>query len=319
MDEFKPNIKKLREFKDADYTDGKKRISYTQYSQYAACPRQWKLNYIDKVGVKTSNINLVFGTAFHQTLQTYLTVMYSDSVKVADALDIDEILYTNMVTEFTKQKESGFQLAITREEMEEYYTDGLNIFAELMKKRTQFFSSRKVKLIGVEVPIDIVAALNINKNVMMVMYLDIVLWDEKSNSIQIIDLKTSKKGWGDYQKKDKVKSNQVILYKKYYSEHYGVPTENIKAYFFIVKRKIDIDSIYPQRRIQIFEPSNGIVSINKAEREIAKFVSECFTEDGKFNMARSYPAITAPREWNCTFCPFKEFPQYCNPNERKIS
>lgn len=317
-EEFKPNLKKLREFKDADYADGRKRISYTQYSQYAACPRQWKLNYVDKVGVKTSGINLIFGTAFHQTLQTYLTTMYGESVKKADALDLEELLYNNMAAEFVKQRDAGYVMPITKEEMGEFYVDGCNILAELMKKRRAYFSSRGTKLIGVEVPIDIRASSE-NPNVNIIMYLDVVLLDEKAGEIHIIDIKTSTKGWGDYQKKDRVKSNQVILYKKYYSEHYRVPIEKIKAHFMIVKRKIDKNSIYPQRRIQIFEPANGTVSVNRAEREIDKFVSEAFTPDGKFNTAREYPAVTGPGGWNCTFCPFKDHPQYCKPSERRTS
>ena len=63
-----------------------KKISYSQYSQWSNCPHKWKLNYIDKLSQFTDSIHTMFGTSMHEVLQTYLTVMYNDTVKMADAL-----------------------------------------------------------------------------------------------------------------------------------------------------------------------------------------------------------------------------------------
>ena len=68
------------------------RISYSQISMFSTCPHRWKLNYIDKLRVSESNIYLVFGTAMHEVIQTYLEVMYLDSVKNADLLDLKQML-----------------------------------------------------------------------------------------------------------------------------------------------------------------------------------------------------------------------------------
>ena len=57
---------------------------------YNECPKRWKLNYVDKLQIFESNIYLVFGTAMHEVIQTYLEVMYNDSVKNADLLDLNE-------------------------------------------------------------------------------------------------------------------------------------------------------------------------------------------------------------------------------------
>ena len=73
-----------------------KRISYSQYSQWDSCPYKWKLNYIDKLGEYTDNIHTLFGTSMHEVLQTYLTVMYNDTIKMADALPLDEMLLHRM-------------------------------------------------------------------------------------------------------------------------------------------------------------------------------------------------------------------------------
>ena len=50
------------------------RISYSQLSMYNDCPLRWKLNYVDKLSISESNIYLIFGTAMHEVIQTYLEV-----------------------------------------------------------------------------------------------------------------------------------------------------------------------------------------------------------------------------------------------------
>ena len=63
------------------------RISYSQISMYGDCPLKWKLNYVDKLRIFQSSIHLIFGTAMHEVLQNYFTIMYEHSVKAADAFD----------------------------------------------------------------------------------------------------------------------------------------------------------------------------------------------------------------------------------------
>ena len=65
------------------------RISYSQLSMYNECPLRWKLNYVDKLRIFESSIHLLFGTAMHEVLQTYLEIMYNDSIKNADKLPLE--------------------------------------------------------------------------------------------------------------------------------------------------------------------------------------------------------------------------------------
>ena len=73
-----------------------KRISYSQYNQWVTCPYKWKLNYIDKLSEFTDSIHTMFGTSMHEVLQTYLTVMYNDTIKMADALPLKKMLLHRM-------------------------------------------------------------------------------------------------------------------------------------------------------------------------------------------------------------------------------
>ena len=67
---------------------------------YSECPLHWKLNYVDKLKISESNIHLIFGSAMHEVLQTYLNIMYMDSVKNADILDLNKLLRDKLSVHF---------------------------------------------------------------------------------------------------------------------------------------------------------------------------------------------------------------------------
>ena len=72
------------------------RISYSQLSMYGDCPLRWKLNYVDKLSVSEPSIHLLFGTAMHEVIQTWLEVMYHDSVKNSNKLNLEQRLHDKM-------------------------------------------------------------------------------------------------------------------------------------------------------------------------------------------------------------------------------
>ena len=114
----------------------KKRISYSQVSMYSDCPWKWKLNYIDDLREFKGNIHTLFGTAMHETLQLYLTVMYSNSIKEANNLPLDNILKQRMVNVFNEMHEFGSDdYLVTEPDMNEFYSDGLLILDWFKKHR----------------------------------------------------------------------------------------------------------------------------------------------------------------------------------------
>ena len=66
--------------------DGLKKISYSQYSMWAQCPHRWKTAYIDEQREYSDSIHTMFGTSMHEVIQTFLTVMYNDTAKLAEQL-----------------------------------------------------------------------------------------------------------------------------------------------------------------------------------------------------------------------------------------
>ena len=279
------------------------RISYSQLSMYSDCPLRWKLNYVDKLKVSESNIYLIFGTAMHEVLQTYLEIMYYDTVKNANFLNLEEMLRDKLIEQFKKAEEEDGKPPCTKEELGEFFQDGCDILDFFKKRRGEYFSRRGYKLIGCEVPIDV----DLKKNIKMIGYIDIVILDEISNTIKIYDIKTSTMGWNKWMKKDENKTQQLLLYKQFYSKQYNHPIDKIDVEYFIVKRKLWENLDFPQKRVQKFSPASGKPSMNKVANRLDIFLNEAFTENGKHknNM------VATPSKKSCRFCEFRKT-EYCD-------
>ena len=74
-----------------------KTVSYSQYSIYKNCQHQWSLDYIKKLKPFKPSIHLIFGTAFHETIQNYLQTMYDESATVADKTHLPTYFKTKLI------------------------------------------------------------------------------------------------------------------------------------------------------------------------------------------------------------------------------
>ena len=285
-----------------------KNISYSQYSMWKKCPKQWALQYRDGHKIYKPSVHTVFGKALHEAFQHYIQVMYDTSAAAADREDILELLKDKIrehyQDEYKKNKSQHFS---NPGELSEFYKDGVEILNYLKKNRGKYFSKRGWHLVGIETPI-LMAPMKYNPNVLFMGYLDIVMYNEKLDKFKIIDIKTSTNGWKlDYVKKDEDKQFQLILYKKFFAEQFGVPVENIDIEFFITRRKVYEEGDFPQKRFQMYSPPSGKIKISRATKAIEEFMSECFIE----NKHSTKEMLPNPSKWNCTFCAFKEDKKLC--------
>ena len=271
---------------------------------FSECPHRWKLNYIDKLRIFESNIHLIFGTAMHEVIQTYLDIMYNNSVKNAEKLDLNKMLFDNMCEEFKKAKEQDGKPPCTKEELSEFLQDGVDILDFIKTKRNQYFQKRDYELVGCEVPIE----LKLKKNVGFIGYLDLVILHKPTNTLKIIDIKTSTRGWNKYQKADKNKTQQLLLYKQFYAEQYNHPIENIEIEYFIVKRKLWENTDFPQKRVQKFVPASGKPSMNKVIKGLDLFLDVAFDDEGKYNTDKIF---ALPSKKACKWCEFRKT-EYCS-------
>ena len=283
-----------------------KKISYSQYSQWAVCPHKWKLNYIDELRTFKGNIHTLFGSAMHDVLQTYLTVMYNDTIKMADSLPLASMLLHRMKHYYKEIVEDlhGEEIS-SQEEMQEFYEHGLAIIEWFVKKRSMYFSKKGYELVGIEVPIEY----DLPNKIKFVGYIDVLIYDTVRERYKIIDIKTSTMGWNKYMKADKNKTDQLLLYKSFYSKQHDVPMDRIDVEYFIVKRKLYENTDFPQKRIQTFTPANGKPSINQVVKRLDEFMTECFNSDGEYNTEHIYRKEASKK--NCRFCEFNQT-EYCD-------
>ena len=276
-----------------------KNISYSQLSMYSQCPKKWALQYRDGHKVSEQSIHMIFGTALHETLQMYLDVMYNKSGVAADKLDLESDFETRLRDEYSRgykaNNNSHFSDATT---LREFYSDGIEIINYIRKNRGKYFSKRGWWLVGCEVPIVLAPSSRLSR-VKYMGFLDVVLFHEPTNKFVIIDIKTSTNGWNAKAKKDKLKQFQLVLYKKFFAEQYGVDINSIDIEFFIVKRKLWESQDFVIKRVQQFSPPSGKTSVNKATKLLNEFLDNCFTREGF-----SEKEMPETPNNNCKWCPY---------------
>lgn len=187
--------------RELDYSY-QKNISYSQYTMWKKCPKQWALQYRDGHKIYTPSIHTVFGKALHEAFQHYIKVMYETSGAAADREDILEILKDQLRFHYQEEyKKNNKQHFSNPGELSEFYQDGVEILNYLKKHRGKYFSKRGWHLVGIETPI-LMPPVKYNPNILFMGYLDIVMYNEKLDKFKIIDIKTSTNGWKlDYVKK----------------------------------------------------------------------------------------------------------------------
>ena len=286
-----------------------KTVSYSQFSLYAKCPHRWELDYLQNRRVYEQSIHTIFGTAFHTTLQNYLTVMYNESVKKADEIDLPKYLQEQIFAEYqTAIEKNGNNHFSDAKELSEFYLDGVEILKYVKRHRGVYFPSKNHRLIGIEMPLE----LQLKGNIGFKGFIDIVILDERNGFMKIWDIKTSTAGWNKYQKADQTKTAQLILYKEFYAKQYGFDVDRIDVEYLIVRRKINEAAEFVPKRVQLFSPASGKVTRNKIGKLFQDFLNNCFTAEGDYNEKGNFPAIQTSA---CKYCPYANS-DLCNKKER---
>lgn len=289
---------------------GKKSISYSQYTSYANCPKKWKLDYIDGLNVYTQSIHTIFGTSIHRTLQNYLDTVYNKSVKEADCIDLNGYLKHCLMEEYKNALAANGNVHFsTPQELADFYEDGVSIVQYFRKNRRAYFSTKHTKLVGIEIPLHV----PITDAVDFKGFIDVVMYNEISNYYTIIDFKTSTQGWNKYQKADKTKTAQLVLYKDFYSKQLNIDPEHILVEYIILRRKINENLEFKPKRIQTFSPASGKPTRNKVSKSLMAFVEHAFNPDGTYNKEADYPAITSS---GCKYCIYNTEELLCPKKDR---
>jgi hypothetical protein len=304
----------MDDLKEEQVTDKKRSVSYSQYTKWMTCPQQWKLSYVD--GHKQdSGINLVFGTAMHNVIQHWLGILYGEDKLKARVFDMTGMLKDELTELVQKELMPAEREALTtQKEVAEFYADGCNILEQFRQHYKEWFPPNR-ELVGVEIPLEKI----LDNGLLFRGYIDVVMYHKATKTYYIYDFKTSTRGWW-HEKKDVNKTDQLLLYKKFYADLFGVPVDNIIVEFIILKRKLPEKSDYPLKHVTGFEPSHGKISMNRAEKRFQTFLNEAFDTDGNPHIEQK----AIPSEKNCKWCPFNKdetmcsFSWYLPSNKKKV-
>ena len=282
-----------------------KNISASQILMYDECPLKWKLSKIDKLQVYQPSVHTVFGTAMHETIQDWLHVMYNETAKAANAMNLREVLKIKMREVYEKERKKTKEVFTTADELNSFFLDGVEILTYLKKKRSSYFSMKNTYLAGIETGL----VHEVRPNVYFIGYIDLVFYNKLADTYTIIDIKTSTRGWGDYEKKNDAKIAQILLYKEFFAKQFNVDVDQINVEYFILRRKINEDAEFVARRVQEWRPASGKVKRGKAVKLLNEFVDNAF-KDGVYNLEGDF--TPTPSKSACMFCPYKEEKELCS-------
>lgn len=256
-------------------------ISYSSLSTYNKCPKLWELQYLRNAVPFTQNIYTIFGTAMHETIQTWLEMMYHDKVKNANELDIDQLLYDNMIKAYKVGKAiNGHQHFSSSDELTQFWIDGKHILDFLRKKRSAYFSTKTMQLAGIET----LLYQEIKPGVAFKGLVDLVFYHPNNDTWTIVDIKTSTSGWRDKQKKNPNLTAQVILYREFFAKQFDVDPSKINVEFFIVKRRVPAEADFAsmQKRVQEFRPNAGPRKTKQVVESMNKFIDDVLNSEGGY-------------------------------------
>ena len=256
-------------------------ISYSSISTYNKCPKLWDMQYRKKAVPFTQNIYTTFGTAFHETLQHYLKVMYHNSVKDANDIDINKLLYDNMIKAYRSGKAvNGHEHYSNADELNSFWLDGKHILDFIKKKRGVYFGTKTMKLAGIET----LLYQQIKPGVVFKGLVDLVFYHPNTDTWTVMDIKTSTRGWNDTYKKNPNLTAQVILYREFFAKQFNLDPSKINVEFFIVKRRVPKDAEFAsmQRRVQEFKPNSGPRKTKQVLESMNNFLTNVLDDKGKF-------------------------------------
>jgi hypothetical protein len=280
--------------------DEKKRVSYSQFSDYLTCPYRWYLNVVKGLKIYEDNINTSFGTAIHEAVQLYVETLYKKGAKEADGLDLYNVFKNSFLKVLTEK-----EVKYTENDFDEFCIDAENIIGEFknITNRIKHFPSNKYEFVSVEDEI----LLPIKHEIQFIGYIDLVLKEKQTGRYKIIDIKTSSVGWNVFMRENPIKFAQIILYKAFFSKKYNIPIDKIDVEFFILKRKLYENFKFPQSRIQTFVPKSEPRHIVEVMNSFSRFIINCFNKDGTFiENIKNYPKDPGDKKKNCKYCIHKK-------------
>lgn len=232
-------------------------VSYSELVDWIECSHRHKLKHIEKIGLDNGSEHTEFGGIIHDAIEQWLIG--------ASTLDADKTKL-DVIEGLKKYPKVADEL--------EVWGDAVKpIFDELPGFLKETFGD--YKLISAELPL--MEPIEKKKDRFFKGFVDVLFeytyYDKRKKNPEpqqrfaVLDWKTSNFGWTGEKKRDPIKAMQLVLYKHYISKKLGIPLEQIKCGFVILKRKAK-----PGNHIEMIPVSVGEKSIENALQNVSRML-----------------------------------------------
>jgi hypothetical protein len=284
-----------------------KKVSYSQYTMWANCPHAWRLKYVEGHRFDDSSIHTIFGTCMHEVIQEWLDILYNKSETLAKTVFLHDKFKDRLLQLFKENvllNEHGEKTFLAdKKTLMEFYEQGCQILTHTQNNYKKLFPTENTKLFAIEYPLDI----EVRPGVHYIGFIDIVTYNEKTGQYVLYDLKTSKSGWSPQQKKDPLKTGQLLLYKRFFAKQLNINEKDIDVEFIMLKRIVPDTTQFVIPRVSKFEPSNGTPSVNKAWQSFEEFLNTAFDSAGNYVADQR----AAPSADTCRWCVYRDKKDLC--------
>ncbi len=252
-------------------------ISYSEFVDWNDCSWRHKLKHINKIDLDKPSEHTAFGGIIHDAIEQFLIG--------AAPLDPE-------VTAVKVREELG-AIPTFKEDVETWVAAIKPIFDELPGFLSENFPNYSV----VDAEHQLMEALAKKKDRYFKGFIDIILkydYVDKRKKEPVVeqryivaDWKTTSWGWTGDKKRDPIKQMQLVLYKHFWATKAGIPIEQVKCAWVLLKR-----TGKPGEHIEMVPVSVGEKAIEKGLDSVYRMVNS--VEKQVFTKNRN----------SCRFCPY---------------
>lgn len=193
---------------------GKEHISFSELSSFLKCSHQHYLGYVKNLRKIEETTDTCFGHAIHNANENYARTREMRH----------EIAFAHLIEGWKKNNFDKLGLALKQAEN---ILDKVPVFMDSQFPNWEFIEAEDETLDPIP-----------NKEYLKFKYyIDLVI--KSGEYYYLLDWKTSRNGWNDYKKKDKIVKKQLELYASFWSKRNSIDLDRIRVAFIILNRDFD--------------------------------------------------------------------------------
>ncbi len=242
--------------------NGKPHVSYSEVSTWQACPWRHKLAYIDGLSEDQISPYLDYGTIVHDAAEKFLNtgVINIDEVhtKIREAWELRGFDTDEFIQKQTARAASQ-KWKYRHADLDTWLRSAKNSLEQLPDFLDENFPGWK----PVAAEHKLYETIDPDRDGKFKGFIDCVLELPNGKHV-VIDWKTAgPRGWNRDKQRDFLTQAQIILYKNYWMEVTGMPSNKVKACFILLKRESK-----PGKSVAMVEVSAGPKSLAKATKMV---------------------------------------------------